>query len=355
MKRKNKFLQKLYDIASELDEAVFYEKLQNFLNIPEPDFQSYISYITETYVKNAEFWAYCYRIGAGANTNMPLEAFHKILKYIHGKAKKVKSVYSALKIIEDALSYRLNVIFGKTCKPRITYKLQLLRRAHDRTVEYLRQNMNTASPYVHEISKNKWEVSSFPFLKSKNSNDEDKSRREEIIESNEGRKKYQVQKIRDECTHVDCNLKCIECKSCAHMYICSCVENAIKTNMCKHIHLLCLTCVDNELDPDASRCDVPILNNDEELQPPDGKTYRSNDNSNIDINHVQDEDEQIDICKKRLRVTFDRLLEGAGTLNKLGVIEGYLKNASVAVLIDDSPSLKILPGASSPLSKQKRF
>ncbi|KFM70403.1 hypothetical protein X975_24702, partial [Stegodyphus mimosarum] len=31
----------------------------------------------------------------------------------------------------------------------------------------------------------------------------------------------------------------MECKSCIHNYICTCIDSSIKWNMCKHIHLIC--------------------------------------------------------------------------------------------------------------------
>ena len=39
-------------------------------------------------------------------------------------------------------------------------------------------------------------------------------------------------------TSCDCRLNCRSCGTCVHMYICSCVDNAVHFTMCKHAHLV---------------------------------------------------------------------------------------------------------------------
>jgi len=74
---------------------------------------------------------------------------------------------------------------------------------------------------------------------------------------------YTVKIIGDACD--DCNLKCDECETCAHSYTCSCVENSIKCNMCKHIHVLHLICNRNDLnkvhlDHQTKNLETPSIN-----------------------------------------------------------------------------------------------
>lgn len=58
-------------------------------------------------------------------------------------------------------------------------------------------------------------------------------------------KYYFVEKIMNSCLveqdpdYLNCNLYCDECNACAHLYRCTCHENAIRNNMCKHIHTVC--------------------------------------------------------------------------------------------------------------------
>lgn len=41
-------------------------------------------------------WAYCYRAGMGINTNMKVEAFHRVFKYSYLKGKVNKRVDNCL-------------------------------------------------------------------------------------------------------------------------------------------------------------------------------------------------------------------------------------------------------------------
>jgi len=48
---------------------------------------------------------------------------------------------------------------------------------------------------------------------------------------------YVIKKLEINC---ECQITCEECITCIHHYSCSCMDSAIKWNMCKHIHLVCL-------------------------------------------------------------------------------------------------------------------
>ena len=39
-------------------------------------------------------------------------------------------------------------------------------------------------------------------------------------------------------THCSCKLKCSQCGACSHMYNCSCIDYALHSTVCKHIHLV---------------------------------------------------------------------------------------------------------------------
>ncbi|KAJ8971714.1 hypothetical protein NQ317_006016 [Molorchus minor] len=52
-----------------------------------------------------------------------------------------------------------------------------------------------------------------------------------------------------------CRLVCSDCRVCIHRYVCSCIENSIKWNMCEHIHLVGRLRKDNE-PPCEARTDV---------------------------------------------------------------------------------------------------
>ena len=54
-----------------------------------------------------------------------------------------------------------------------------------------------------------------------------------------------------ECTS-DCALMCKLCKKCFHNYECSCIDNSIRSNMCKHIHLVCTYINNKSKDSEAN-------------------------------------------------------------------------------------------------------
>ncbi|XP_068085177.1 uncharacterized protein [Anabrus simplex] len=74
--------QALIVILVELDEEIFHQLLEAFLEICSNDdeLQSFHEYFSPKYAHSYEMWAFCYRKGLGLNTNMYLEAFHKKLK-----------------------------------------------------------------------------------------------------------------------------------------------------------------------------------------------------------------------------------------------------------------------------------
>jgi len=47
---------------------------------------------------------------------------------------------------------------------------------------------------------------------------------------------YTVNRLKISC---ECQIQCQDCLSYIHCYTCSCIDSAIKWNMCKHIHLVC--------------------------------------------------------------------------------------------------------------------
>lgn len=46
---------------------------------------------------------------------------------------------------------------------------------------------------------------------------------------------YEVTKV---VTNCECDLRCVECNICVHGFFCTCPDSSIKSNMCKHIHLV---------------------------------------------------------------------------------------------------------------------
>lgn len=90
----------------------FEKLLESFLKECEEDsdVKDFGIYLKNTYTNRCKLWTYCHCLGSGINTNMYLEAFHKMLKYIYMcishllKFVKDKTFDSHKKLIKSATS-----------------------------------------------------------------------------------------------------------------------------------------------------------------------------------------------------------------------------------------------------------
>ena len=175
-----------------------------------PITQTFGQYLSVHWEPKKEHWAYCYRLGTGINTNMRLEAFHRIFKYdyLHGKQNRCVAVclFTLMKFNRDKIYQRLI----KETKRKNTYNKNLI---HDKHLSSLGLSIND----VKEVDSKIWSV---PSASSKSKN-------------------YCVSLLSDKCNQTSCCLKCTECGACSHIYKCTCMDFLTKNVPCKHIHLVC--------------------------------------------------------------------------------------------------------------------
>ncbi|XP_035215395.1 uncharacterized protein LOC118188975 [Stegodyphus dumicola] len=120
----------LRTLLEETDPAAFTkmlaEAMEKFHN--DPDTTDFAAYFSSQYIKNANLWAYCYRLHCGLNTNMHIERMHRTLKYVYLHGKNVKrldkSIHAIMKFVRDRLFDRLLVMH----KGKLTTKLQKLEK-----------------------------------------------------------------------------------------------------------------------------------------------------------------------------------------------------------------------------------
>ncbi|CAI6377580.1 unnamed protein product [Macrosiphum euphorbiae] len=62
-----------------------------------------------------------------------------------------------------------------------------------------------------------------------------------IISTTEKESSYDVSKVQEICVLSNCKLKCRLCNICNHIYTCGCPDFMIRSNICKHIHLILLS------------------------------------------------------------------------------------------------------------------
>ena len=96
---------------------------------------SFGDYFQTHYAKNKKRWAACYRKEAFVNTNMYVEAFHRVLKYVYMKGKVNKRldncIYILLKLARDKGFERL----VKMEKGKNTEKLMMIKARHQSSLK----------------------------------------------------------------------------------------------------------------------------------------------------------------------------------------------------------------------------
>ncbi|GFS44538.1 uncharacterized protein TNIN_447731 [Trichonephila inaurata madagascariensis] len=136
---------------------------------------------------------------------MHIESMHKTIKYVYLQGKKVKRLDNALfrlmKFVRDRVFDRLISLE----KGKISSKISLLRKRHK-----VGQSLISLCIQNNE----EWSVS-----------------------STRGKDIYIVK--RNVTCSKECTLMCRECNHCLHNFTCTCTDNAVQWNMCKHIHFIC--------------------------------------------------------------------------------------------------------------------
>lgn len=204
-------------ILNETDIHKFEEKSQKYFEKLENSEEfMFLNYLKKYYYQSKEriaTWAHCYRLYAGINTNMALETLNNILKTNLLKRKANIPVDRLLDEMENLVDGKMWQRILKIERPHSNnYQDRLVAKAH-KAAEKL-------------LSKNETEVIDVGFG-------------EFLVKSSAGIIFYKVQY--NELCEVECRTSfCRICKICLHRYRCECPDFAIKTNMCKHIHLVCL-------------------------------------------------------------------------------------------------------------------
>ena len=163
------------------------------------------------YAKRQEQWASCYRISTTVNTNMFVESFHRLLKIVylqHKQNRRIDYLLNVLlKISRDKTFERLT----KLEKGKRSHRICEINKRHQSAADMLKK-----SPTIQQCGTNKWLVKSL----QRNGHE------------------YYVSLSLSQCS---CQMKCIQCNICVHMYTCTCLDATLHTTVCKHIHAVCMS------------------------------------------------------------------------------------------------------------------
>ncbi|XP_035224085.1 uncharacterized protein LOC118196736 [Stegodyphus dumicola] len=163
-------------------------------------------YFLSTYSHRLTEIAACYRLNAGINTNMHIEAFHRDFKYNFLKAKVNHRLDSCLYQIFEYVKTKAIARLTKLERGKISNKIKCISNRHKNSLD---MNFNS----VKEI--------------------EDKSLYS--VKSSKSEHNYIVSINDFTC---ECHIKCILCNVCIHAVNCSCLDFLIRNVICKHIHLV---------------------------------------------------------------------------------------------------------------------
>ncbi|KAL1487580.1 hypothetical protein ABEB36_015753 [Hypothenemus hampei] len=130
---------------------------------------------------------------------------HRTIKYVYLQGKNSKRLDKTINILMSLVRDKLYDRIITLHKGKISSKLSELRKRHYTSTEL--KNL------ICENGEDSW-----------------------IIQSTRSAELYNLRKENINC---DCKLRCGYCNSCIHQYTCTCIDSAVKWNMCKHIHYLC--------------------------------------------------------------------------------------------------------------------
>ena len=91
--------------------------------------QTFGKYFSQYYAKTKEQWAACYRKAAFVNTNMYVEAFHHVLKYIYMKGKVNKRVDKCIHVLKFARDKAFERLV-KLEKGKVTARIHVIMARH---------------------------------------------------------------------------------------------------------------------------------------------------------------------------------------------------------------------------------
>ncbi|KAH9378978.1 hypothetical protein HPB48_007166 [Haemaphysalis longicornis] len=173
-------------------------------------------YFRQHYANRPETWAACFRRNAGINTNMRLEALHKLLKYCYLDGQQNKRVD---KLISVLLKLTRNKIFDRLIKLIKNAETESQRKVTERH----NGGLKIAASRVSSAGIAQWTVQS----------------------QSQPATMYVVTSQSGGMCQESCSFACPRCRVCAHNTTCSCPDNELRRNLCKHIHAVFINKMDN--------------------------------------------------------------------------------------------------------------
>lgn len=289
--------------------------------------EQFNEYFNKEWAPKKEQWAYCYRKGLQINTNMYVEAFHRVFKRIYLKGKINKRVDNCL---VNLLKYARDTGFDrliKMTKGKLTYRINIIHERHN-------QSMSMPTDSVEKIGDGKWKVL-----------------------SENGKTFYEVMEAPAACQEKDaCQMSCPKCRVCVHAFACTCPDSLIMSTICKHIHLVKRTIMNESVDQPN---DAP------EHTPTDSGQPSLDEIENI-LTCIRSKTDDVDTSKRRIKGILLRIMEEMSSCDNSPALKQLEKQVSAAyntfLSLKDEVEMDIIPHknnedapANKNMDKQPRF
>ena len=256
-------------IQNESDIIEFNKKLQRFLSwLSQEEMTDFLQYFKQNYCNRISEWATHGRQYTSVNTNMHIEAFHRLVKCVYFQQKQNRRIDCLLNVLLKLTRDKAFERLRKIEDSKLSYRQLEINKRHKRA-----ESLSNDQIVLTSTSENVWLV-----------NSQDKN--------------YSISKKKG-CS---CPLKCSHCGVCVHMYLCSCLDNLLHSIPCKHIHLLHMQ-LNSEKETEQHRI------SSEELPTTSQTTAAASDEAFdlLDINPFGSDhdfllDRSTDICKKILEM-----------------------------------------------------
>ncbi len=172
-----------------------------------PETKDFLTYFNSYYMQRKDQWALCYRKSSFISTNMYVESFHRVLKYIYLKGKTNKRVDKCIQVL---MKYARDKTFDRLIKlekSKLTGRVSTISKRHN-------ASRGLSTDLVTSIDDCTW-----------------------YVRSADTQQQYTVVRELQQCT-LNCFLRCSDCGICVHMYYCNCMDAVIRHTICKHIDLV---------------------------------------------------------------------------------------------------------------------
>ena len=203
----------LHVLRMESSKMDFQVLLSHAMAYFEENCPRFYEYMKNTYATRAAQWAACYRMHTEIDTNMAVEAFHRVLKIEYLEHKQNKRIDHLLHVL-----FKINrdIVFNFLRKEEIgkrSHKVCEIQKRHHTAKEMVEKG----GIDIQVSGSDSWKVQS------------------ESTSENY----YVIEKVASS-SMCDCHLHCATCDVCVHNFSCSCIDAILHNTICKHVHLLCL-------------------------------------------------------------------------------------------------------------------